>query len=212
MSELEKGAGHLEAADLGADPLQACAGWLEDASVRSKVSFANAVCLSTVSANGWPQGRMVLVKSVDRRGVSFFTNYESSKGRALADVPRAAITFYWYDLERQIRLKGGVTRLSAEESDAYFRTRPRGSQVGAWASEQSVVLDGRGTLEQRHREIEARFSGSEVPRPTHWGGYLLAPVEIEFWQGREDRLHDRIAFRRDEAGTEGLWLAERLNP
>ena len=212
MSELDKGAGHLEAADLGADPLQACAGWLEDASVRSKVSFANAVCLSTVSADGWPQGRIVLVKSVDRRGVSFFTNYESSKGLALADVPRAAITFYWYDLERQIRLKGCVTRLSAEESDAYFRTRTRGSQVGAWASEQSAVLDGRGTLEQRHREIEAGFSGSEVPRPTHWGGYLLAPVEIDFWQGREDRLHDRIAFRRDEAGTEGLWLAERLNP
>lgn len=204
--------------DLGPDPLRACSRWLEDADARSNVVFPNAVCLSTVGRDGRPEGRIVLVKSVDERGIAFFTNYESAKGRALAHMPCAAITFYWHDLERQIRAKGEVTPLRTEESDAYFRTRSRGSQLGAWASDQSEALASRKALENRMREAKARFEGRDVQRPEHWGGYLLAPTEMEFWQARADRLHDRIAFWRSTAAalgttaTDEQWVVARLNP
>ena len=172
----------------------------------------NAVCLSTVGEDGWPQGRIVLVKAVDSRGLVFFTNYRSPKALALAHAPRAALTFYWPDLHRQVRVRGRVEEVSPEESDVYFRTRALGSQIGAWASDQSQILESREALEARRREIEERFQGGEVPRPDHWGGYLLRPDEIEFWQGRDDRLHDRFLFSRKDVNDEAGWGVQRLSP
>jgi pyridoxamine 5'-phosphate oxidase len=164
----------------------------------------------------WPDGRIVLVKGVDERGFVFFTNYRSAKGRALAENPRAALTFYWDQLGRQVRVRGQVSEVEDRESDDYFKTRPRGSRVGAWASRQSEVIEGRETLEERCREIEARYAGGDVPRPPHWGGFVLRPEEVEFWQGRDDRLHDRILFRRQGAVVAGggapTWTTARLSP
>jgi pyridoxamine 5'-phosphate oxidase len=151
----------------------------------------------------------LLLKGVDARGFSFFTNYRSAKGRGLEASGRGALTFYWGDLLRQVRAQGAVQRLSDEESDEYFRSRPRGSQIGAWASAQSEPLESREVLEARAREVEVRFAGGEIPRPAHWGGYLLIPHEIEFWQEGESRLHDRFRYRRI---GDGPWTVERLNP
>lgn len=202
----------LTAALLGSDPIEAFARWLEDARHGSGMAFPNAVFLSTVGEGGVPQGRIVLLKEVDGRGFVFFTNYRSAKGRALESTPSAALTFYWDVLARQVRARGPVERVRAAESDAYFRTRPRGSQIGAWASRQSETLESRQVLEDRCREFEARYDGQDVPRPPHWGGILVRPVEIEFWQGRDDRLHDRIVFRREGGRVDGSWTAVRLNP
>jgi pyridoxamine 5'-phosphate oxidase len=171
------------------------------------MAFPNAVCLSTVDAAGQPQGRIVLLKGADDRGFTFFTNYESAKGRELAATPRAALTFYWHDLDRQVRARGAVERVGEAESDDYFRTRPRGSRLGAWASQQSRELESREALERRVTEAAGRFP-DEVPRPPHWGGVLLRPDEIEFWQEGADRLHDRLAYRR--AGE--IWSVRRLYP
>lgn len=198
--------------ELGVDPVETCSHWLDTAYARSRIEHPNAVCLSTVGEDGWPQGRIVLVKSVDSRGLVFFTNYRSQKARALAHAPRAALTFYWPDLHRQVRVRGRVEEVDPEESDAYFRTRPRGSQISAWASGQSQILGSRDALEDQHREIEERFQGNEVPRPDHWGGYLLRPDEIEFWQGRDDRLHDRFLFRRRDVNDVAGWGVQRLSP
>ena len=166
------------------------------------------VVLATTNALGQPSARLVLLRGIDQRGFVFFTNYNSRKGRELDANPRAALCIHWPTLDEQIRIEGDAARVSAEESDAYFVGRPRGSQLGAWASEQSEVLPSRETLEERYRDIERRFEGVAVDRPPFWGGYRLAPQRIEFWYGRPDRLHDRVLYVRDER----VWRIERLYP
>lgn len=164
--------------------------------------------LATADAQGHPSARIVLVRAVDERGFVFHTNYQSRKGRELDANPHASLCFYWPTLDEQIRIEGTVSRLPPDESDAYFNARPRGSQLGAWASEQSAVLPSRETLESRYREIEERFRDQPVPRPPFWGGYRLLPSRIEFWYGRPDRLHDRVRYSRGRDG----WQIERLYP
>jgi pyridoxamine 5'-phosphate oxidase len=164
--------------------------------------------LATATAAGVPSVRMVLLRAVDERGFVFHTNYNSRKALELIGNPRAALCFHWHSLEEQIRIEGGVERLSSEESDEYFKSRPRGSQLGAWASKQSAVLPSRETLEQEYRELERRFDGQPVPRPEFWGGFRLIPNRIEFWFGRPDRLHDRLLYVREGAG----WTINRLYP
>jgi len=199
----------LTAEELGPDPLAAFTGWFEAARLYSNARYPDAMTLSTIDEQGWPAGRIVLLKGVDARGFSFFTNYRSAKGRALEGAGRAALTFYWGDLLRQVRAVGTVARLSEAESDEYFHSRPLGSRIGAWASLQSESLESRELLEARAREVEARYPTGDVPRPPHWGGYLLTPNEIEFWQEGASRLHDRFRYRRT---SEGGWAVERLNP
>jgi pyridoxamine 5'-phosphate oxidase len=169
----------------------------------------NAMTLSTVDDNGRPFSRIVLLKGVDERGFIFFTNYQSRKGRHLERHPSAALTFYWVDLERQVCVTGEVSRLPEGESDAYFQSRPRGSQLGAWASHQSSPVENRPALESAMREAEARHAGSGIPRPPHWGGYILSPRTLEFWQGRPNRLHDRFLYEKQPDQT---WRATRLSP
>ncbi len=164
--------------------------------------------LATADAQGRPSVRMVLVRGVDDRGFVFHTNYNSRKGKELAANPHAALCIHWPTLDEQIRVQGVVERLPADQSDAYFANRPRGSQLGAWASDQSDTLPSREALEQKYREIERRFDGRQVPRPSFWGGYRLIPTHVEFWYGRPDRLHDRIVYTREGAG----WKIERLYP
>lgn len=166
--------------------------------------------LATVGADGRPSARIVLVKGVDERGFVFFTNYESRKGRDLAAHPYAALLFYWIELERQVRIEGRVEKTSAEESDRYFASRPVGSRIGAWASEQSAVIDSRATLEAREKAFSERY-GDDPPRPPHWGGYRVVPDTLEFWQGRPSRLHDRLVYTRDAAAPHG-WTISRLSP
>lgn len=199
----------LTAEDLGDDPIVACARWLDEAEDRSHVAYANAACLSTVDEHDWPDGRMVLLKGVEDRGFVFYTNYHSAKGRALESMPRAALTFYWDDLGRQVRVQGAVEPVSGEDSDTYFRTRPRGSQLGAWVSEQSAPVESREELETKWQETADSYEGREIPRPPHWGGYLIRPRMIEFWQEGEHRLHDRIRFQRAHGAG---WRVDRISP
>ena len=190
-----------------ADPIELFTTWF-DAAHESGILMPEAVALATASPDGVPSARMVLLKHADARGFVFFTNYLSQKARELDANPRAALCFHWAVLHRQVRVTGLVERVSAQESAEYFATRGRGSQVGAWASRQSQDLEDREKLEERVRDIEAEFIGGEVPRPAFWGGYRLAPERIEFWQGRADRLHDRLVFSRAEGG----WTTRRLYP
>ena len=168
----------------------------------------NAMTLATVDADGRPHCRVLLLKALDERGFTFFTNYDSAKGAELAARPFAAMTFFWPSLERQVRIEGGVEKVSAAESDAYFQVRPLGSRLGAWASPQSRVIAGRDELEQMLAETERRFMNTAPHCPEHWGGYRLLPERMEFWQGRASRLHDRLNYRLESAG----WLRERLAP
>ena len=171
-------------------------------------SDPTAMTLATADASGAPSARMVLLKGVDSRGFRFFTNYESRKGLELAENPRAALCWYWPWLEMQVRAEGAIERLTAAESDAYFATRPRGHQLGAWASFQSQPLDSRFALLRRVVATEARHLGTAIPRPSHWGGYLLRPQAIEFWQGKKSRLHERRRYLREA----GVWRCDRLSP
>jgi pyridoxamine 5'-phosphate oxidase len=168
----------------------------------------NAMTLATADKNGKTSARTVLLKSVDERGFIFFTNYDSRKGREIGENPNAALTFFWPELERQVCVAGAVEKLPAAESEAYFKSRPRGSQIGAWASEQSAPVADRAVLEAKWRELEKKFP-NEVPLPPNWGGYILRPERIEFWQGRPSRLHDRFSYSRQ---ADGSWKIERLCP
>ena len=200
--------GSLELADLRLDdPIAQFDAWLRDA-IADGLPEPNAVVVATVDAGGAPDARVVLLKGYDARGFVFYTNYESAKGHQLATRPRAALVFNWLAHERQVRIRGAVARVSAAETEAYFHSRPKGSQVGAWASPQSAVIEGRESMEARARELSERYAGGEVPVPGHWGGYRVACEEIEFWQGRSSRLHDRFRFRK----TADAWVVERLAP
>ena len=194
--------------DLLGDPIAQFQSWFEDA-CRAEVFEPNAMTLATVGADGQPSARVVLLKGVDRRGLAFFTNLMSRKSRELDASARAAPVFWWGPLARQVRFEGTVERVADAEADAYFASRPRGSQIGAWASPQSAVIADRRALEDAARAHEERFGAGAVPRPEFWGGFRLLPLRAEFWQGRTDRLHDRLRYSRDASGG---WRLERLAP
>ncbi|CAB3775811.1 Pyridoxine/pyridoxamine 5'-phosphate oxidase [Paraburkholderia caffeinitolerans] len=198
--------GSLDASDVDPDPIRQFQTWFSQA-LDAKLPEPNAMTVATVDQEGRPAARILLIKGVDERGFVFFTNYESRKGHELANNPHAALLFHWIELERQVRIEGRVEKTSDAESDAYFHSRPLGSRIGAWASEQSAVIGSRAELEAREREISAQY-GEQPPRPPHWGGYRLVPSAVEFWQGRPSRLHDRIRYTRDNA----TWRIERLAP
>lgn len=221
--------GKLDREDLLADPLAQFNAWFTTAQPRGsriwKIAIGfykwlqivmgsspiepNVMTLATADASGRPSARTVLLKGVDERGFVFFTNYESRKGHELAANPNAALVFYWQELERQVCIGGTVSKLPATESEAYFKSRPRGSRLAAWASHQSTVLADRAELERHFEAIEARFASREVPLPPFWGGYVLRPERVEFWQGRPSRMHDRFSYSRQ---PDGKWKLDRLSP
>jgi len=189
------------------DPIIQFGSWFDEA-VKAQLLDVNAMTLATVSPSGDPAARIVLLKEFDETGFVFFTNYDSAKGQDLAAHPRACLLFFWVELERQVRITGSVTKVPAAESEAYFHSRPVASQLGAWASAQSTPVAGRDQLEQRYAELVAQYEGQVVPLPPFWGGYRVAADQVEFWQGRQSRLHDRLLYTR-EAST---WTIARLSP
>jgi pyridoxamine 5'-phosphate oxidase len=198
----------LRRADLHPDPIEQFATWFSTA-VNSGLPDANAIALATATPDGKPSVRIVLLKGFDQGGFVFFTNYQSDKGRELVANPQAAFVIYWVQLERQIRVAGRVEKTSRAESQVYFHSRPRGSQLGAWVSHQSEVIDARRILEARLAEMTERFAGVEIELPPHWGGYRIVPEALEFWQGRANRLHDRFRYTRQ---PDGSWTIDRLAP
>lgn len=194
--------------DLDKSPFRQFGRWFEDAK-QQQPQLPEAMTVSTAGADGIVTSRVCLLKDFDDHGFVFYTNYNSRKGVQISENPRVSLCFFWPVLDRQVRIEGVAVKTTAEESDAYFATRPRGSQVGAWASNQTSVIPGRGDLDQRFHELETNYRNREVPRPPHWGGYKVIPVEIEFWQGRSDRMHDRFIYRLREPKD---WVIERLSP
>ncbi len=201
--------GELHESELDADPIVAFTRWLDEASAAPEhLAEPNAMALASVAADGRPSLRVVLLRGLDQRGLRFFTSYDSRKGRELIARPFAAATFWWPALERQVRVEGDVRRIDDDESDLYFASRPRGHRLAAWASEQSEPVESRAVLDERMAHFEERFAGEEIERPHSWGGFLLVPRSIEFWQGRENRMHDRLLYRREREG----WVRVRLQP
>jgi pyridoxamine 5'-phosphate oxidase len=194
--------------ELDPNPFAQFARWFEEAKAAVPL-LPEGMTLATAAPDGAVSARMVLLKDFDEHGFVFYTNYNSAKAAQLHENPRAALVFWWAPLERQVRIEGAVCRVTESESDAYFATRPRGSQLGAWVSEQSKVIAGRGDLDARFEQLSATYKDRPIPRPPHWGGYRVLPVLFEFWQGRADRLHDRFAYRLRDAKD---WVIERLSP
>jgi pyridoxamine 5'-phosphate oxidase len=191
-----------------ADPFAQFAKWWSEA-MASGIDEVNAMTLATASADGMPDARIVLLKGFDEKGFTFFTNYQSAKGHQLLENPRASLVFFWKELERQIRISGLSVPVTSQENDAYFNSRPEGSRIGAWASPQSETIDSRDWLEGNEKKIRERFAGGKIERPPHWGGYRIRPTLLEFWQGRPNRLHDRIRYDLQKNGS---WKIERLAP
>jgi pyridoxamine 5'-phosphate oxidase len=189
------------------DPFGQFQHWFE-AAVQAELPEPNAMTLATIDAEGFPAARIVLLKDFDPRGFVLFTNYNSHKGQELSQNPKAALVFLWAELERQVRIQGTVEKITSEESDSYFYSRPHNSRLGAWASNQSEVIPNREVLDRQLEALKAEYEGKEVPRPPHWGGFRVKPQTIEFWQGRTSRLHDRLRYRL----TEGVWAIDRLSP
>lgn len=198
----------LDPADMSAHPIDQFQEWFDVAAEHSARELPNAMTLATADKSGQPSARIVLLKHVDRTGFIFYTNYNSCKGKQLAENPAAALVFWWPTLERQVRIQGHVEKISPDASDDYFASRPRGSQLGAWASAQSSVIAGREVLLERMKAVEDEYAGEEVPRPPHWGGYRVRPERLEFWQGQPDRLHDRVLY--EKSGDE--WKRRVLAP
>ncbi|MES2307052.1 MAG: pyridoxamine 5'-phosphate oxidase [Gemmatimonadota bacterium] len=198
----------LDEVSTSLDPLEQFSRWFAEAR-QADLLEVNAMTLATSDATGRPSARIVLLKGVDARGFLFFTDYRSRKGEELAQNPRAALVFHWAELERQVRIGGAVERLSGEESASYFHSRPEGSRIGAWASHQSAPLKDRRELESKVEELTAAFANGEIPLPPYWGGFRVVPEEMEFWQGRPSRLHDRITYQRI---GDGDWVRGRLSP
>ena len=198
----------LDEAIVGDDPLIFFGRWFAEAEA-AQITEVNAMTLATVDSDFKPHARIVLLKGLDDTGFVFFTNYNSSKGKELTKHPSAALVFFWKELERQVRIEGTIEKISDQENDKYFHSRPAGSRIGAWASPQSQVIDDRSILDENYNMYTAQFAGGPIPRPAHWGGYKLIPQQIEFWQGRSSRMHDRILFVRNEDNT---WQKNRLAP
>ncbi|NJK48129.1 pyridoxamine 5'-phosphate oxidase [Candidatus Gracilibacteria bacterium] len=198
----------LTEADAASNPFKQFQVWFSEA-VAAQLPEPNAMTLATIAPGGRPSARMVLLKDFDEKGFTFYTNYGSAKGKHLSETPWAALVFWWAELERQVRIEGRVEKVSPQESDEYFCSRPETSQLGAWASNQSQVIESREVLEKQFTQLKEKYTGQAIPRPPHWGGFRVIPDVIEFWQGRPSRLHDRLCYRLLE---DGFWHIERLSP